>query len=384
MPAHEITVPDSALYIAIDLGSTRWQLAMTTRSAPKVRRRSVEARDVMRLLEEVALARERLTVPGDAEVRVCHEAGRDGFWLQRWLEERGYVSLIIDPGSVEISGRKRRAKTDRLDAELLLRSLLRWHTGDRHTFRPVRVPSRLSEDARLLHRRRQARLKDRIRHGSRISSLLATRGIKLAARELRRLESILDTLHGADGRALSAPVKAAILQELELLRLCETQIRALDRQMTEAVTSPSDKATEQVAHLVGLCGLGVTSAWVLVHELFGWRTFRNRRELAAAAGLVPTPYQSDQTRRDQGISKAGNRRIRAMMNQLAWLWLRHQPESALTHWYMTRWGTGSKRQRRIGIVALSRKLLIALWRFIESGLVPSGARMRSCAASSEN
>jgi transposase len=302
----------------------------------------------------------------------CYEAGRDGFWLHRQLSALGVKNRVVDAASIEVSRRARRAKTDRLDARALLEKLVRYEGGERGVWRLVRVLGPEWEDRRQLERERGQLLNERTRHRNRLSSKLVAQGIRLPIDKdfVRRLDGV----RLFDGRALPKHLRAGLVREFERLQAVQAQLRAVEREI-EALIADA-KELEPVRALRLLRGVGREGAWVLVMELFGWRELGNRRELASLAGLVPSPYNSGGMVRDQGISKAGNRRVRALMIQLAWLWLRYQPGSKHSRWFQTRFGGGSKRQRRIGIVGLARRLLIDLWRFVETGVAPEGARLK--------
>jgi transposase len=264
-------------------------------------------------------------------------------------------------------------KTDRLDGERLLAKLIRHHAGERGGWNLVRVPSVEEEDARRLHRELERLKRERLAHRVRIQSLLVTQGLKIRIK--RGLGLRLDGLTLWDGRALPQELKAELERERERLALVERQIERLEAARRERLSAPRTEAEHRIVQLMRLGAIGPASAWLLVMEFFGWRAFRNRRELAALAGLVGTPYNSGESERDQGISKAGNRRVRAMIVEIAWLWLRFQPKSALSQWYRSRFVGGGLRMRRVGIVALARRLLIALWRYLEQGVIPEGARL---------
>jgi transposase len=321
----------------------------------------------------VAKARERFGLPGSARVLSCYEAGRDGFWLHRHLRGVGIENEVVDAASIEVSRRLRHVKTDRLDGERLLEKLMRHHRGERGGWSVVRVPSVEEEDARHLHRELERLKRERLAHRVRMQSLLVTQGIKLKIK--RALGLRFDGLTLCDGRALPEQLKAELERERERLALVERHIEHLEAARRERLSTPRTEAEHRVVCLMRLGAIGPASAWLLVMEFFGWRAFRNRRELAALAGLVGMPYNSGESERDQGISKAGNRRVRAMIVEIAWLWLRFQPGSALSQWYRARFAGGGLRMRRIGIVALARKLLIALWRYLQDGVIPEGTRL---------
>jgi transposase len=365
------SVSTSVLYMALELSNKTWRLAFS--DGAKRRQVSVPAADLAALGRAVAKAKERFRMPGSSRVLSCYEAGRDGFWLHRHLVGVGIENEVVDAASIEVNRRLRHVKTDRLDGDRLLAKLIRHHAGERGGWSVVRVPSVEEEDARRLHRELERLKRERLAHRVRMQSLLVTQGIKLKIK--RALGLRLDGLTLWDGRALPRELKTELEREAQRLALVERQIERVEAARRERLSAPRTQAEQRIVHLMRLGAIGPASAWLLVMEFFGWRGFRNRRELAALAGLVGTPYNSGDSQRDQGISKAGNRRVRAMIVEIAWLWLRFQPKSALSQWYRSRFAGGGLRMRRIGIVALARRLLIALWRYLEQGVIPEGARL---------
>jgi transposase len=369
--ATEGSVSAPVLYMALELSNKTWRLAFS--DGAKRRQVSVPAADLTKLSQAVAKAKERFGMPASSRVLSCYEAGRDGFWLHRHLVSVGIENEVVDAASIEVSRRLRHVKTDRLDGDRLLAKLIRHHAGERGGWSVVRVPSVEEEDARHVHRELERLKRERLAHRVRMQSLLVTQGLKLRIK--RGLGLRLDGLTLWDGRALPRELKAELERERERLALVERQIERLEAARRERLSAPRTDAEQRIVQLMRLGAIGPASAWLLVMEFFGWRAFRNRRELAALAGLVGTPYNSGESERDQGISKAGNRRVRAMVVELAWLWLRFQPKSALSQWYHRRFAGGGLRMRRIGIVALARRLLIALWRYLEDGVIPEGSRL---------
>jgi transposase len=372
----ETTSIESNLFVAFELGESSWKLAFTVGLGQRGRQRTVVARDLAAVRREVAQAKQRFGLPATCRVRSCYEAGREGFWLQRWLEAEGIENRVVDASSIEVNRRLRRAKTDRMDATRLMVLLVRFWYGERRVWSVVRVPSVEEEDRRHLHRELLTMKRDRTRLANRIQGLLANQGLRVDWR--KPLARQLDALRSWDGSPLPRGLRARLDQEGERLELLNRQIEALEATRRERIRAEkAGPVVGKVGQLLTLQGVGSNSAWLYVMEFFGWRQFRNRREVGALAGLTPTPYQSGDSHREQGIAKAGNRHVRAMAIEIAWGWLRFQPESALTRWYETRFAHGSSRLRRIGIVALARKLLIALWRFLETGLLPEGAVLKS-------
>lgn len=373
-PVSASTLP-STLHVAFDLGNREWKLAFTPGPGHPPRIRTMPARDLARLEREVVAALERFGLPPTTAVVSCYEAGRDGFWLHRALVARGVRNVVVDSASIEVSRRARQAKSDRLDVVALLALLLRAHAGERRVWRVVRVPEPLEEDRRQLHRELWTLTRERTRTINRIRGLLASHGLRLTT--LRALPMQLPTLRLWDGSAVPTGVHARLGREWDRLTLVRAQMHALTADRARLVRGGDDPALRLVRRLLTLRGIGETSAWLYTMEFFAWRAFRNRREVGALAGLTPTARQSGTRTRELGVSKSGNRRIRALAIELAWGWLRYQPASALSRWYAHRFAAGGSRLRRIGIVALARKLLIALWRYLESGVVPEGAILKA-------
>ena len=325
-------------------------------------------------LQEIAKAKKRFHLADDAAVHSCYEAGRDGFWLHRFLESRGIANVVVDSSSIEVKRRGRRRKTDTLDAGKLLSMLIRWHQGERDVWSTVQVPGVVDEDRRQLHRDLLEMKAERTQHSNRIKGLLAGCGLAVASIDAKFPE-VLAQLRTWDDQPAPSELQQRLVREHERWRLVDRQIKDLENERSRRIRHSDDGAVAKVRQLVRLRGIGANSAWLYVMEFFGWRHIRNRKQLAALAGLTPTPYQSGDSDREQGISKAGNRRLRTMAVEIAWCWLHYQPGSALSQWYELRFAKGSSRQRRIGIVALARKLLIALWRYLETGAAPVGAEV---------
>jgi len=359
------------LYLAFELGWNSWKLAFTIGAGQKPRLRSLPARSLVGLGLEIRKAKERFGLPPDAEVISCYEAGRDGFWLHRYLAHEGIRNLVVDSASIEVNRRRRRAKSDRLDAVKLLSMLIRWHDGEERVWSVVRVPTIDDEDRRQLHRDLMRLKAERTEHDNRIKGLLA--GLGLSATVDAKFLERLERLRQWDGSAVPSELRRCLTREFQRRQLVGRQISELESERRALIRDRTDPQMDQVRRLQRLRGIGPNTAWLLVREIFGWRRIRNRREPAALAGLAPSPYDSGETRREQGISKAGNRRVRAMMIEVAWLWLQYQPESELSRWFRQRFGQGNARLRKTGIVAVARKLLIALWKYLETGEVPAGA-----------
>jgi transposase len=368
------TTDRPALFLAFELGANQWKLGFTTGAAQRPRERNVPARHIEAVREEIRKAKQRFGLPEEAPVISCYEAGRDGFWLHRWLVTQGVANCVVDSASIEVNRRHRRAKTDRLDVQKLLMMLLRHAAGERKVWSIVRVPSVEEEDRRQLHRALATVKQDRTRVINRIKGLLAAHGLVMPPGG--DFPQQLEHLRLWDGTPLPVGLRHRLDQEWEHVQALAQRIAQLEAERRAVLRTAEDAVTKKVPQLLMLKGIGINSAWVFVMEFFGWRAFRNRKEVGALSGLTPTPYASGNTAYERGIAKAGNPHIRAMAIEIAWGWLRFQPESALTQWYQQRFGHGSSRLRRIGIVALARKLLIALWRFVETGVLPDGAALK--------
>jgi transposase len=363
------------LYLAFELGWSQWKLGFSVGLGQRPRERTIDARDLGTLEQEIQWSRKRFGLPENAPVRSCYEAGRDGFWLHRYLIQAGVENQIVDSASIEVNRRAKRAKTDRMDVTKLLTMLIRYHEGEKKVWHVIRVPSTADEDSRNLHRELETLKGERTQHTNRLKGWLAGQGVQLEV-TLSFLEE-LEQIKLWDGNPLPSGLHTRLAREYERRQDVQKQIRGLEKERLEAIRHAEGSAVEQVRRLLRLKGIGVNSAWLYVMEFFSWRQFRNRREVGALAGLTPTPYQSGESSHEQGISKAGNKHIRAIGIELAWGWLRFQPDSQLCRWYQTRFGTGSSRLRRIGIVALARKLLIALWNYLENRVIPEGAMLKT-------
>lgn len=375
MPATH--VPDSTatvaptLYLAFELGWTTWNLAFTTGMAQKPRLRTIRARDLDALRLEIRRARQRFGLSDDTPLVSCYEAGRDGFWLQRFLDKEGVRNIVVDAASIEVNRRARRAKSDGLDVGKLLTMLIRWHGGEHALWSVVNVPTPDDEDRRQPHRELMALKDERTEHSNRIKGLLASLGLDVVVDD--RLIERLRGLRMWDGAPVPVGMHQRLVREFERWALVDRQARDLENAQRRAIRSDDTPEVEKIRRLLDLKAIGPVSATLFVREFFGWRQIKNRRELASLAGLAPTPYDSGASRREQGISKAGNRRLRWMAVEIAWGWLRWQPKSALSLWYQRRFGAGNARSRKVGVVALARRLLIALWKYLDHGEVPEGA-----------
>ena len=370
------TAKKDGLYVAFELSRKKWKLGISDGKTMRARVVTIEARDWKRIKEEIEKARERFGLEKDAPVRSCYEAGREGFWIHRMLVERiGFENIVVDAASMDVKRRKR-AKTDRIDAEGLVRQLIRyWREEEKDVWSVVRVPSEEAEDNRQMHREIEVLKRERGQHRVRIQSLLFTVGqdVEVTAGLMKQL----DQLCGWNGKPLQEGMKDRIRREYERMKVVEQDLAVLKKQQREKLQSnPGSPSLEKIRKLKQLRGIACGSSWVFVMELFGWRQFRNRREVAGSMGITPMPYQSGDSAREQGISHAGNRRARTMAIEIAWSWLRYQPESRLSRWYRERFGSGGPRMRRIGIVAMARKLMVELWRYVEFGTIPEGAQLK--------
>jgi transposase len=365
---------ERSLYLAFELSAAKWKLGFSTGLGQHPRRRTVDAGELLTLRQEIEMAKRRFGLAADTPVKSCYEAGRDGFWLHRYLLEQEIENLVVDSSSIEVDRRAKRAKTDRIDVGKLLNMLIRYHSGEEKVWRVVHVPSVEAEDMRHLHRQLRTLKVDRTRYICRIKGLLATQGLSVPIHV-----DFLNTLAVArlwDGSLLPPGLRARVEREYASLRYTEQQIKELESERDELIEISKRPSIEKVRQLMRLRAIGPNSAWLFVMEFFGWRQFRNRREVGGLSGLTPTPYQSGEESREQGISKAGNRPVRAMAIEIAWCWLRYQPDSELTLWFYERFANGGKRMRKVGIVALARKLLVALWRYLETGEIPAGAQLK--------
>jgi transposase len=358
------------LYVALELSKKSWTVAMTSGliADPWVRTMTPGAWAALDRL--LAQARQRFGVGGQPRIVICYEAGRDGFWIARALEAQGYAVRVLDSASLEVNRRARRNKTDRIDARKLVRLLVRICLGDRTAGQDVRVPTEAQEAARHVSRERTDLVKAQTQLVNQMRGWLATHGTRVPA---RRRGAWWTTVRDHRGAPLPAELQGRLARVEARLALVQAQIAELETAQQRAVQmAPADSAARRLGQLKGVA---TTSVSTLLGEGLVWREFRNRREVGALLGFAPTQYTSGDSARDTGISHAGNRRLQATAIQLSWSWLRWQPHSALTRWYLARFGVG-KRSRRIGIVALARKLMIALWRYATTGVVPEGALVK--------
>jgi transposase len=366
------------MVMAIEISAAKWVVASTASGARKLRRKTLDQEHPLErleaLLSEIETARTHLRVDASARLLLAYEAGQEGFWLLRALRDRGIEAEVIDPVSLQVDRRARRSKTDRLDAEALVAALYRWGSGEAQALRMVRVPSIEAEDSREWQRERDRLEGERRGCTDRIMKKLRTQGIWSVGKTWRR-QLRDDALRTFEGKALCPMLRSVLTIELDRLELAEAKLKEL-KQHLELLDAQS---VERIEGLALLRGIGPVSARTLSTTLF-WRSFGNRREVGACVGLVGTPYDSGTMRQDQGISKSGDPKLRALLVELSWMWLRYQPTSAISQWFSRRTEGGGKRNKRVMIVAVARKLAIALWRYLKDGVIPEGARLKRQAA----
>jgi transposase len=367
---------ENSIRIAIELSASSWLIAVRLPGADKSRLRRVDGGDARALVALIGEFRSFASAKCGkiVDVACCFEAGRDGFWLHRLLAAHDITTYVLEPTSILVNRRARRAKTDRLDAEGMLRVLAAWLAGDRQVCSMVHVPTPEEEDAKRPHREREHLVREKLRIENRIEGLLFTQGIR-GRPSLRSWERDLAELRTGDGRALPRLLQAELNRLRRRLVLTLQLIREMEVERAETqATTVDDGVTKKITALQRIRGIGENFSNVLVYEVL-YRSFANRRQLASYVGIAPMPYQSGGMDLDRSISRAGNQRARTTLIQLAWLWLRYQPGSALATWFRERVGTLQGRTRRIAIVAMARKLLIALWRYVETGTLPEGAQL---------
>ena len=366
--APKSVTPDVLFCAAFELSATKWRVAFT--DGAKIRQVTIVAGDFDALEEHAAKARKHFKLEKGHVLSSCYEAGRDGFWIHRRLEEMSIVNHVLDSASIEVSRRARRAKSDSLDAESLVRILIRLLRGEKKACSVVKVPTVEMEDSRRIDRERERLSKEKTQHLTRMRALLVTQGIELEA--FSELPLAMEKLKPTCPRLVEE-----LEREKERLTLVLTQIKALDERRRELLESKVLPWAEKAEMLARLKAIGEQTSSVLSSEFFGWREFANGKQVGACAGFTPTPYSSGASNREQGISKAGSRRIRRIMVEVAWMWLRYQPQSTLSKWFEGKFAKKAGRSRRVGIVALARKLLVALWSYLERGVVPEGALMKT-------
>jgi transposase len=380
MQAPTVATPTTAycgtIFVAIELSQKSWLVTLHSPDRDRISRHTLGGGDHAGLLALIGKVRSRAEQKSGSPLRIasCYEAGYDGFWLHRLLLAAGVENFVFDAASIPVEQRGRRAKTDRIDGELLLRSLMAHLRGEPRVVRIVKVPSVEQEDARRASRERERLVKEQTAHTNRIKALLRLHGMEVGYPRRRDWLKWLEQQRDWQGQPLSPHLLAEVEREHARLMLVRQQLAALEQ--ADAAAPIPEAMTERRDRLQRLKALGPSFATTLTSELF-YKDFDNRRQLAAYCGLPPSPWRSGGIDREQGISKAGNRRARVKAIELAWLWRRHQPESELSRWFNTRTANAGKRARRIAIVALARKLMVALWRYLTTGLVPAGATMKA-------
>jgi transposase len=367
----------TALFLALELSTKgNWKLAFTVGPGQKPRIRDVPPRDFAAVQQEIVAAKERFKLPEDCRVVSCYEAGRDGSWLHRFLASIGVKNKVVDSSSIEVNRRKRQAKTDRLDATKLVTMLIRWFGGEEKVWSITQVPSEEDEDARQLERELTTLKGDQTRLINSIKGLLIAQGIHVKTIG-KDFEQWLPKARRWNGTPIPKSLGVRILVKLERLKLVRDQISALEKERRKQLKEGTSKAATTARTLYRLKGIGETGSMVISTEMFAWRLFNNRKEVGSSVGLTGTPFQSGGSAREQGIDKAGIKQVRRIIVDIAWGWTRHQPDSALTLWFKERFADAGKRQRKKGIVGLARKLLIALWRWVDKGILPDGAVLKA-------
>ena len=366
------------IFVAIELSQQTWLVTLHSPDRERISRHKIEGGDHAELLAQLEKAQARAAAKLGSAPRVvsCYEAGYDGFWLHRLLQAAGITNFVFDAASIAVEQRSRRAKTDRIDGELMLRTLMAYLRGEPRVVRIVRVPSVAEEDARRASRERDRLVTEQTAHTNRIKALLRLLGMAVGNPRRRNWLTFLEQQRDWQGQPLPPHLLAEVRREHARLILVREQLAALEQvQAAQARPIPAPMA-ERRSSLQRLKALGPAFTASLVGEVF-YKDFRNRREVASYCGLAPSPWKSGGIDREQGISKAGNRRARNKAIELAWLWLRHQPDSALSRWFRTRTANAGTRAKRIAIVAPARKLIVALWRYLTTGLIPEQATMKA-------
>jgi transposase len=366
-----------AIFVSVELSRSTWLVtSLSPGGGEKMSKHQVRSGDVTGLLARFSQLQAKCKARTGQSYRliVIHEAGLDGFWVHRTLQNAGIESHVVDPASIATSRRRRRAKTDSIDGEALVRALLAYKRGEPRVCAMLKAPTPEQEDRRQLSRERRSLIAERVEHVNRVKGLLFAQGVTDYEPVRRDRRQQLEALRTGDGRPLPIRLKQRLSRELDRLELLLEQIGTVEEERDALLASQAESPQSPSSVLQTLRGIGPESAMVLWSEgLF--RHFVNRRQLTSYAGLAPTPWQSGAVAREQGVSKAGNARVRTTMIQLSWLWLRHQPTSALTVWFHERTKAAGGRNRRVMIVALARKLLVGLWRLVTTGVIPEGAIM---------
>ncbi len=371
----EKPVQSQALYVSLELGERKWKIACTPCMGQAPRLRQLNARDRSQLVREIEAAKLRFGLAADAPVYICYEAGREGFWLHRALVALGFQNTVVDSASIEVDRRARRVKSDSLDAVKLVTMLIRYHNGEPRVWRTVRVPTPAQEEQRHLHRGLAVLKRDRTALICRVKALLALHGVAGGPRAM--VPRAVDALRMWNGQPLPRELAERVKSECERVAETDKRIHELVSKRKHLLRHSPDHAVALVRKLMKLRGIGVESAWIYVMELFAWRELKTVRQVGAIAGLTPSPYQSGNMKHELGITKAGNRHVRRVAIEIAWGWLKLQPQSELSQWYQRTFAHGGSAARRKGIVALARKLLVALWKYVERDELPAGAMLKA-------
>lgn len=374
---HKDSASQLPLYMALELSKATWKVGFEYNG--KRRRVNVEGGHIGQLSDAFEKARFKFGLGPEHPTISCYEAGRDGFWIHRLLTQQGIQNYVINAASIEVNRKARRAKTDNIDRELLL-TKLRQHDQGETVWSVVNVPSEDDEELRGVHREIETLKRERGRITNQIKARLHAQGIPLEKIEIKSWAQQVERFKTFDHKPLPHQLREELKRSGERLAAINRQIKEVEKEREQRVAEAPDEKTKplgMVRQLRSLYGIGEVASWVFVMEFFGWRKFRNGKQVGSLAGLTGTPYDSGSSQREQGIGKDGNRRVRSLAVEIAWLWLRYQPDSHLTRWFHERFGKTGKRHRRIGIVALARKLLVALWRYLDTGQVPDGARLKA-------
>jgi transposase len=367
----------TTLVTVLELSGKSWELGASVPGVSRRPLRKIEVRDIGGITKAIEQWKAEAVKAGHAVSRVVlgYEAGRDGFWLARALQQKGIEVYVMHPASIAVERRGRRAKTDRIDVDMLLGTLLGWLRGEPRRCTMAPIPTEAEEDRREPGREREALVVARLKVENQIGSQLIRFGIEGFNPRLKKATQKLEDLRSSDGRPLPPKTMGKLRRLLAQHRLLSEQMKEIEaaRQQVVTATDP-DRIERMIQMLVRFVGLGVETATVLAHEVFS-RQFRNRKALAAFVGLTGTPFNSGGSTREQGISKNGNPRVRRIVTQLMWRWLKFQPDSALARWFQERTGGAKGRIRKIMAIALARKLLVALWRYVEDGVIPQGVRL---------
>ncbi|WP_182871455.1 IS110 family transposase [Stieleria mannarensis] len=391
-PQNQCITRPNCLYIGLELSERTWVVAFSDSLGRKPSVKSMLSGNFEKLEAEILRAKQRFGLDEDCPVACCYESGRDGFWVHRCLVANGVENSIVDAASIQVNRRKKRAKTDRIDASKIVAALIRKLSGDMFACQMIHIPSHIDEDERMLNREMRILKKERTAHICRIKSYLNGQGIK-SVTITADFEANLAKFRTADNRPLMPRLQASLTREFKRIQLVNEQIRDLQAEQANLIRaaikadaaqenenldkqpeSPSRTAT-LAAKLIQLCGVGPVLSWTLASELFSWRNIKNNKQLAALVGLVPTPHDSGDSSKEQGISKAGRGELRVLMIEAAWGWLQFQPQSELSKWYHAKFNDGTSRNKKRGIVALARKLLIALRKFLIDEEIPAGAKL---------